>query len=72
MVYTYACGLDIMLRLFLSLFLQVELGHFSGIFPGWMLCRVAAVKSLPHSSIVQIIFYFWSFEIMECILRTWK
>ena len=29
-------------------------------------------KSLPHSSIVQIIFYFWSFEIMEYILRTRK
>ena len=26
----------------------------------------------PHSSIVQIIFYFWSFEIMEYILRTRK
>ena len=38
----------------------------------WMLCRVAAVKSLPNSSIVQIIFYFWSFEIMEYILRTRK
>ena len=27
-------------------------------------------KSLPHSSIVQIIFNFWSFEIKKCILRT--
>ena len=36
----------------------------------WMLCRVAAVKSLPHPSLVHIIFYFWSFEIMEYILRT--
>ena len=35
----------------------------------WMLCRVAAIKVSPHSSIVQIIFYFWSFEIMEYILR---
>ena len=26
----------------------------------------------PHSSIVQILFYFWSFEIMEYILRTRK
>ena len=29
-------------------------------------------KVSPHSSIVQIIFYFWSFEIMEYILRTQK
>ena len=26
----------------------------------------------PHSYIVQIIFYFWSFEIMECILKAEK
>ena len=38
----------------------------------WMLCRVAAVKVSPHSSKVQIIFCFWSFEIMEYILRTRK
>ena len=31
MVWRYACGLDIILRLFLLLFLQVELSHFSGI-----------------------------------------
>ena len=33
-----------------------------------VLCRVGAVNTLPHSSLVQIIFYFWSFEIKECIL----
>ena len=31
MVWKHACGLDINLRLFLSLFSQVELSHFSGI-----------------------------------------
>ena len=31
MVGRYACGLDIILRLFFSLFSQVELSHFSGI-----------------------------------------
>ena len=30
------------------------------------------LKISPNSSIVQIIFYFWSFEIMEYILRTRK
>ena len=30
------------------------------------------LKVSPHSFKVQIIFYFWSFEIMEGILRTWK
>ena len=34
-----------------------------------VLCRMAAVKISPHSSLVQIIFYFWSSEIKECILR---
>ena len=29
-------------------------------------------KVSPHSSIVQIIFYFWSFEIKEYILKTQK
>ena len=29
-----------------------------------MLCRV-----VPHLSLMQIIFYFWSFHIKECILR---
>ena len=34
-----------------------------------MLCHLAAVKVSLHSSIVQIIFSFWSFEIMEYLLR---
>ena len=40
-----------------------------------MLCRVAALKCPPPprtSSIVQIIFSFWSFEISVCILRNQK
>ena len=37
-----------------------------------VVCRVAAVKGLPVPSIVQIIFYFRSFEIIEGILRNRK
>ena len=38
----------------------------------WLLCRVAAIKRLPARIYSKIIFSFWSFEIMEYILRTQK
>ena len=37
-----------------------------------VLCRVATVKSPLTSSMVQIIFYFWSFEFNGTILRIQK
>ena len=70
MIYKYACGLDLILRLFLLQFSQVELIHFSDIIynsdcTGDTLWAQLLLRFYPDSFETSLVFWSWS-EDMQC------